>query len=115
MAALSGEEIELLAEKKLRGIITPEEDLLLEEWLREQQSAGQILWESADADEAALRERLLQRIKENAGIGNNAPVRKLRSARWWAAAAVFILLATGSYFLFFQPGRQSVPVANGNL
>lgn len=115
MAALSGQEIELLAEKKLQGTITPEENRLLEEWLQEQQADSQIVWDSADADEAALKDRLLRRIKESVGLGEKAPVRKLRTMRWWAAAAVLLLLSSGSYFFFFHPGRQSAPVADDHL
>ncbi len=37
-----------------------------------------------------------------------------RKARWWAAAAIFILFATGGYFLFFNnKGNKQDRIANG--
>lgn len=111
MASLRLDKITLLAEKKLSGVITPEEQKLLDEWLN-QEPGEQVMWNSEDVDETALRERLLSRIKEDANIPGDADamgrIGVLRRYRWMAAA-VLLLFMTTAYFL--SQRRQRAPAA----
>jgi len=115
MVSLSSEQIESLAEKMLTGIITPEEQAQLNEWAS--QAPGESLsWDTEDADEVALRNRLLARIRETVGIGQEeAPVYRMpwiRRAGWAAAAAVLILVAGGVYMLLHNKTGRGALVAN---
>jgi hypothetical protein len=109
MSLKTKEQLELLAEKKLRGIITPEEQEMLNEWLNHPGSE-QITWDSGDKDELALRKRLLKSIREDAGIRYRA-LQIQKVPYYWRVAAVILLLLTGglSYFLFSR--RQEMPIA----
>src|SRR5690606_7785617 len=104
MQSLEPEYIELLADKKLKGTITPEEHAVLEEWLNREPST-EIVWDSDDEDEHMLRERLLKRIKADAGIVSPAVVKGRMLHRYRLAAAAVLFLVMGSltgYFLFFS-------------
>ena len=98
------------------GTITPEEQAVLDEWAR-QTPGDQLYWASGDANESALKSRLLARIRETAGLGEGheemgTPVRRMplvKRIRWTAAAAVLLLLAGGSYLILHRPsGRPSI-------
>lgn len=111
MSTLSTEQIERLAEKMLLGTITPEEQALLDEWAR-RAPGDQLYWASGDADEAALKSRLLARIRETAGLDpetyeeRETPVRRMppvRRIRWTAAAVVLLLLTGGGYLFLHHP------------
>jgi ferric-dicitrate binding protein FerR (iron transport regulator) len=116
MRSLTREQIELLAEKKLSGTIAPDEQEWLNQWL-DQEAGQQMTWYSGDPDERAFRERLLKRIKEDAGI-SGAPVTARRVPLWpryrWSAAAAILLLIAGSlgYFLIFRKDVVSVELAS---
>lgn len=111
MPSLTDEQIELLAEKKLSGTITPEEQTLLDLWLS-RKPGEQMIWTSDDADEIALRERLLRRIKEDAGISGTVTqthrIGVLHQYRRMAAAVLLLLAAGGAGFIFL-PQRRPIP------
>lgn len=92
--------IESLAEKKLLGTVSAEEQLLLDEWLNRQPDHALLLDKE---EEAALKDRLLKAIKEQAGIDDSyIPQRRIapQRRRWAAAASIIILIAAGSYFFW---------------
>lgn len=95
MESLSREYLEFLVEKRLSGTISPKERELLDQWIN-QEPEGQMIWLSDDEDEKAFRERLLKRIKKNAGIRDDEIGTKgmstLRRYRRQAAAAVLLLI-----------------------
>lgn len=105
MQPLDKEYIESLVEKRLCGTITPEEQSLLEQWLN-REPMEEITWNSSDLDESSFRERLLRRIKEDAGISeySNATKNKLALIpyRWAAAALLLMMMGSVGYFLFFK-------------
>ena len=110
MQSLEPEYIELLADKKLKGTITPEEQVVLEEWLNREPSA-EIVWNSDDEDEHMLRERLLKRIKADAGIVSPTVVKGRMLYRYRLAAAAVLFLVMGSllgYFLFFSKDTSPI-------
>ncbi|HET6995152.1 MAG TPA: FecR domain-containing protein [Chitinophagaceae bacterium] len=119
MSPLSNEQIELLAEKKLLGTITPEEQELLDQWVNSQQSKSseKTYWNSVDTDETILKNRLLARIKEDANIGEPAEVSpKIRPMQWRrvaVAASVLLIIGLSSYFIFFRAGQKTInpPIA----
>lgn len=116
MALITREQLELLVERKLMGTITPEEQGLLNQWLN-QEPQEKMIWNLSDSSEAALRERLLKRIKEDAGILNiSFPAKRisvLRHYRWAAAAALFLLFAGGlGYFLNVEKKVAHVAITN---
>lgn len=111
MPSLTDEQIELLAEKKLSGTITPEEQMLLDQWLS-QKAGEQMVWASDDADEISLKERLLRRIEEDAGIsGDVARTRRMGVVHQFRrmAAAILLLLAAGGAGFFFLRERGPIP------
>src|SRR5690349_10916784 len=91
MPLLSKEELELLAERKLLGTITPGEQAILDQWARQQPDEF-MSWNSDDTGEAELKSRLLKKIREDAGLGERRSVVRLRAAAV-AAAAVVVLVA----------------------
>lgn len=109
MRPLSEEEIEILAEKKLLGTISPEESLLLDGWLH-QQPGDSMVW-VGDTDEEALRQRILRRIRQDAGIGDYATVSLMRRYRWAAAAVFALVLLAGGYFIFGGRERTDENIA----
>lgn len=109
MQSLTREEIEALAEKKLRGTLTVEEEILLNQWLAREGDEKQFL----HADEQVLRDRLLKRIQQEAGIAGH-PFRRVKHGlvsaryRWIRVAALFVLTIGGvSCFLFFKKSRTN--------
>lgn len=104
MRPLSEKEIEILAEKKLLGTISPEESRLLEDWLR-QPSGESMLW--FGDDEKTLRARILHRIRLDAGI-INAHVSVWYRYKWAAAAILLLAMVTGGYFIYFSQ-EQTTP------
>jgi len=118
MPSLTDEQIELLAEKKLSGTITPEEQTLLDQWLS-RKPGDRMVWTSGDADEVSLKKRLLNRIKEDAGIsGGVTQTRRigvLHQYRRMAAAILLSLAAGGAGFIFLFERRPNPPeLANQN-
>ncbi len=109
MQSLTAEYIELLAEKKLNGTITSEEQVVLEQWLN-RKPAGHIVWNSDDKDEQMLRDRLLKRIQADAGIVSSATSKSRLLYRYRQIAATVLLLMIGGlgYFLFFS--KDNLPV-----
>ncbi len=112
MRPLTPEQIELLVEKKLRGIILPEEQALLDQWFN-QKTNKHMVWYSDDRDEEALRQRLLERIQESADISERRDathkIQVWRRYRWSAAAAILLLIigCLGYLFIF---NRYAVPI-----
>lgn len=113
MQSLTREKIELLVEKKLRGALTQEEQVLLDQWLN-REPAEEMDWYSGDPDEQAFRERLLNRIRKSAGIpGHPATtdnIPRIRRYRWAAAAAIALLIAGGLSYLLFSGGGGATQV-----
>lgn len=93
---------EVLAEKWLKGTITPEEAKEYADWYNANQDAPVDIPASFVASEAAHEQRMLQKMEER--IGLHTPVvplvRKYRRL-WWGAAAVLVITA-GSYFWLQQ-------------
>ena len=112
MPSLTDEQLQVLAEKMLSGTITPEEQALLDQWLS-RKPGEQMVWTSGDADEKALKDRLLKRIKEDAGIsGTTTRTRRmdvLHQYRRIAAAIVLLLVAGGAGFIFLLDRRPLTP------
>ncbi|MEO5948728.1 MAG: FecR domain-containing protein [Chitinophagaceae bacterium] len=101
--------IEHLAEKKLLGTISEEEQLLLDEWLNR---IPEDTLRLTNAAELALGNRLLQKIKKEAGI--YPATTELYPARspWrkWAAAAAILIIIAGGYFFFSDEKETTKPL-----
>ncbi len=122
MPPISTEQIERLAEKMMLGTITPGEQDVLDEWAR-QAPGDQLYWASGDADETALKSRLLARIRETAGLGESpeekgpeqmgTPVRRMPLTKPFrrAAAAVVLLVLTGGSYLFLHHAAGVASIA----
>lgn len=115
MQSLTPEQIELLVDKKLCGVISPDEQALLDQWLN-QETGEQVVWYSGDPHERALRERLLKGIQEDTGISAR-PDEVYRMPAWkryrWSAAAAILLLIAGSlgYALVFNKSTAPAELA----
>jgi transmembrane sensor len=102
MDQLSREQLNELADKWLKGTLTPEERELLDQWY--DIDAGEPMnWTGEDDKEEELESRLLAGIREN-----RTPVRTLRRRRWLipAAAVLLITLGAGTYFYLADKAKQ---------
>jgi len=108
---MTREQLEILAEKQLSGTLSAEERQLLTEWLN-QEGTEELPWPSGDADEAALKMRLFERIRQDAMV-TSATVRSISYRRriWWSAAAVIVLLTSGAAYYFSLMNVKEKPVA----
>ena len=88
MAFLLPEHIRILAAKKLKGTISPEEDAQLEEWYS-QEPGNQMIWDSKGDSRIEIKDRLFTGIQRRAGIHK-------RRRHWAVAAAVLVLMGTGA-------------------
>jgi len=99
---------EVLAEKWLKGTITPEEAKEYADWYNANQDAPVDIPASFAASEAAHEQRMLQNMEERIGLHTPVvPLVQKHRRLWWGAAAV-VVIAAGSYF-WLQ--RQVSPVA----
>ena len=120
MQPFDQKQYELLAEKMLRGLISAEEQDLLDQWATFLENKADL--EDSDSAYAPLKERSYQRLKEELGFKQAAQqkIRPLYTA-WKVAAAVLMiaLLSTGYYFYssnrFFLIKKDIAPAANGAL
>ncbi|HVI43930.1 MAG TPA: FecR domain-containing protein [Chitinophaga sp.] len=112
MLHLTDEQIEQLAEKKLMGGLTPEEEALLDQWLSERQGPEDVVWDSADKNEQQLKARLLARIRASAEI-DVSPKRKVFPLLWKAAAVMIPIVLASAFFysLIHHEKRPSHPAA----
>jgi transmembrane sensor len=98
------ERLNELADKWLKGTITPRERELLDQWY-DTDTGEPINWTGAGDTEEELQVRLLANIK----TGRNK-VRRLPNRKWYiaAAASILIFLSAGGYFLLHkkQPIQQ---------
>ena len=77
---LSPDLIEQLAEKKMLGTITAEEQQQLSEWLQQLNAGDQLIWESQDTSEEELKIRLWNRIQKSTQM--HMPVARVRRLGW---------------------------------
>src|SRR4051812_48023658 len=112
MPSLIPEQVQILAEKKLMGVITPEEQQSLDEWAG-QAAPAELEWISIDSDEAALKSRLFMKIRQSAGIQKvAAPVHRIHFLRRrWVAAAVFVLVCSVTTLLYFSKQKETATIA----
>jgi transmembrane sensor len=110
MQPLSNEQVELLAEKKLLGTITPEEQTLLDHWIVEQErTEGNMVWNSGDENEEALKLRLFTRIKETTGIGQPA---KVVTMKWWKVAVAASIIGIIGFAVYFIINNEKAIVSD---
>ncbi|HSC38129.1 MAG TPA: hypothetical protein VLD19_09670, partial [Chitinophagaceae bacterium] len=88
-----------LVHKLVTGTITPAEEQLLEQWYNANQDSPVEIPASFVISETEHEKRLLTKIRQKAEPGKKAvPVHRARVLtfhRWWAAAAVLLLISTG--------------------
>lgn len=109
MQPITREHIEYLAEKKLCGTITHEEEDLLYKWLNHKLKGSPRSQIESPEDEM-LRDRLLRRIKADAGISENPRVKHFSIGYRWAVAAAILILVTGTLGYFLLSDREAAPV-----
>lgn len=106
---------EVLAEKWLKGTITPEEAREYADWYNTSQDAPVDIPASFAASEAAHEQRMLRQMEER--IGMHTPivplVQKYRRL-WWGAAALLVL-AAGSYFWLQQQAAPATAPGNDEI
>ncbi len=108
MPDINNKLIESLAEKKLLGTISEEEQLLLDEWLNRNREDT---LHFTKAEELALGNLILQKIRKEASIypattelyPDKSPWRK------WAAAAAILAIMAGGYF--FITNKKEKPAS----
>src|SRR5690625_2599399 len=104
MDSFTPEEIAILVEKSLRGTLTEKEQDLLNLWLQ-QKAERQLTGDIKVENEEALKDRLLKRIKSDAGISDrsarqNTQTRTAKILFRSAAAVIFLVLVGGASYLF---------------
>ena len=102
MSDLTPEQIASLADKMLKGTIDAEERILFEQWYNAHPE--QVEWQDATIHSAEqLQSRMLRNIKGEKNTYTN---------KWyWAAAAVILLLITGSIYHYSSTGKQERSLA----
>jgi len=103
------ERFELLAEKMLRGTLTPDERFQLNNWfsmLENEASSSQAV--VTDETEEILKARLLSHIKQDAGLVVNSKRRKIFIYNWQVAASLIIILGISAWF-YYHKGKDVVP------
>jgi ferric-dicitrate binding protein FerR (iron transport regulator) len=99
MPPLSKEQLEILAEKRLKGTLSTGEFRLLEEWYN-REAQDPVYWDSQDTSERELRERLYAAIRADAGIETARVIPLRKSLKRWAVAAAVLILAAGGYAVY---------------
>jgi len=115
MASLTPEQIESLAEKMLLGLISPEEQEMLDSWIA---GRNQLNPEWHGEMEADLQQRMLLSIREKAGIVQ--PIRRVHRVhfmrRWgWAAAAAIIIVCSATWLLLSKQEETLVQTAKTDI
>lgn len=103
MADLTKKEVEILAEKKLLGTITPEEDASLQKWLSAQ-SEKEVSWNRNDKNEAALKEKLFQRILLTIKSSEQKTIFALNNV--WRVAAILVLVLSAAFFIRYSTEKK---------
>lgn len=94
------EQLKELADKWLKGTITPAEKELLDQWY-DLDTAEPVTWAAGDESEEQLAARLLNNVNTQKNISYS-------SKKWWqipAAAILLIALGAGAYLYVFKSGR----------
>ncbi len=105
MADLTKKEVEVLAEKKLLGTITPEENALLQSWLSAR-SEMQLNWNRSDKDEAALKEKLFRHILFTIKATEQKTSFALNNFR--RIAAVLVVVLTAALFIRYSSTGKKI-------
>lgn len=101
---------EELAEKWLKGTITPEEAKEYAAWYNAGQDGPVEIPASFAANEAEQEERIWHKITARTGFPDHtATVAPLRRRRWWAAAAVTAAIVTAGYCWHHWQTKTSRP------
>ncbi|MBO9620392.1 MAG: FecR domain-containing protein [Niabella sp.] len=113
MPSLTREQVELLAEKMLNGSIDTDEQQLLYQWLNEDRG-NTAEWNGFEKNEEDLKNRLLARIRKEAGIDNMPGSKEIRMrSAYWIAAAVAMFAILGILFYSVPKKKASIPnIAN---
>lgn len=99
-----------LEEKWLNNTITPEEAREYAEWYNQHQDDAVHIPASFAKNETVHGQRMLKQIRHRTGMEPAVISIRRRAARWVAAAAVLVLIATGAYLLTRQPSPSTVAV-----
>jgi transmembrane sensor len=90
--------LELVNSSDESGVLAVLKELMQEESLKAVPLGGE-----------TLRASLRKVLGVDKGLPSVVPVRRLAARRvWWAAAAILVVLGTGSYFVFFNKPSQAV-------
>lgn len=101
---------EALAEKWMKGTITPEEAEEYAAWYNAGQDEPVEIPASFAANEAEHEERIWRKIAARTGFPDNtATAAPLRRRRWWAAAAVTAAIVTAGYCWHHWQTKTSRP------
>ncbi len=120
---MNEKQISQLLFKQLEGIITGEEKLQLENWVAANPANRELFNElnNEDSLSAAIseyhpgswieaKERIWSKIKDQATMSKQAPVIPLQRRSFFkvsVAASIILALGIGSYFIFFNKGKQN--------
>ncbi len=112
---MNAQQAKSILEKYRNGSCTPDEKQLVERWYHELESTGEAAFTSEE--KLQLHDRMAAWLQNN--IDKTAMVKPISASRkrnyWWAAAAIFVLLSAGAYWLLNQtPMQEKAPVAKVN-
>lgn len=95
-------DINELAEKWLKGTITPEEKVYYDQWYRTFDDVGTEIQASSGESASEIGDRIYHQLKQRLDNEGKSKIPKILRA-WSAAAAVILLcLSIGGYFLFHK-------------
>jgi len=104
-----------LAEKWMNGTITPEEEVIFAHWYNQDQDTPVALESDFATDEAALRQRIFERLRTRSKSAKAK--NKLKSYRYPIAASIALFLLLSGYFglsLYRSGSRSSDVLPGGN-
>ena len=116
---MQNERIRLLASKFLDGSASAAEKEELHAWYEEWKDDEMIVPVEGQGNEDAVKQRILSGILQRVGGEDTTPVVSIRPSRgkWWAVAAVFLLLigGAGTYLAMRSTGSKGPVLATIDL
>lgn len=100
---MDSKQAKILLENYRIGICSAKEKQLVEQWYAQLVETGE--WEWSEGEKEQLQQMMETRLMQQINSKENKKIHRihfLRTARWWAAASIIILLGTVAYFRFFN-------------
>lgn len=97
-----------ILERYRMGNCSTEEREIVEQWYARLVSTGELEWSDGEVEqlEQSMEEKLLLQIKSTASDQHRRTFIQ-RSVKWWAAAAILLIMAVGVRFIFYGSAHNN--------